>query len=198
MIITESSFLFLPSLLMFFGHRSLPTIIPSRPSPLVRAGKIAIRVCSITLHCQKYYLPRWRGEFERVMLSLTSPPWPMPKVRATGHRSEGTCSLFSFRRDTDSPANTVASYPLTRYAPSIKKAKRPFFVSSRNAPPQKRLLSMTRLWRGALCDDSRTAVKQTKSHNQQIVSSKLKRPFPTDLSMSWLLHFFAFERTVNV
>ena len=184
MIITAISFLFLPKLRWSKNIRRLPTITLSRPSPLVRAGKIAIRVCSITLHRQKHYLPRWSGEFERVMLSLTSPPWPMPKVRATGHRSEGTCSLLSFRRDTDSPANTVASYPLTRYAPSMKKAKRPFFVSSRNAPPQKRLLSMTRLWRGALRDDTRTAVKQTKSHNQQIVSSKLKRPFPTDLSMS--------------
>ena len=49
--------------------RRLLTIPPSRPSPLVRAGKIAIRVGSITLHCQKYYLPGWRGEFERVILS---------------------------------------------------------------------------------------------------------------------------------
>ena len=111
MIITAISFLFPPKLRWSKNIRRLPTITLSRPSPLVRAGKIAIRVCSITLHCQKYYLPRWRGEFERVMLSLTSPPWPMPKVRATGHRSEGTCSLLSFRRDTDSPANTVASYP---------------------------------------------------------------------------------------
>ena len=156
MIINAISFLFLPKLRWSKNIRRLPTITPSRPSPLVRAGKIAIRVCSITLHCQKYYLPRWRGEFERVMLSLTSPPWPMPKVRATGHRSEGTCSLLSFRRDTDSPANTVAPYPLIRYAPSMKKAKRPFFVSSRNAPPK------NDCWAWPVCGEERCVTTQER------------------------------------
>ena len=96
MIITAISFLFLPKLRWSKNIRRLPTITLSRPSPLVRAGKIAIRVCSITLHCQKYYLPRWRGEFERVMLSLTSPPWPMPKVRATGPGARAPVAFYLF------------------------------------------------------------------------------------------------------
>ena len=98
---------------------------------------------------------------------------------------QGTCSLLSFRHDADSPGNSVASYPLTRYARAIKKAKskwhgsasQPFFVSSRNAPP-----SQNGCWAWPVCGEERclttqkAAVKQTKSHNQQSVLSKLKVP----------------------
>ena len=38
--------------------QKLPTIPPSRPSPLVRAGKITIFVCYVLLHCPKYYSVR--------------------------------------------------------------------------------------------------------------------------------------------
>ena len=38
--------------------KKLPTIPSSRPSPLVQAGKIAISVCSVVPHCQKYHFLR--------------------------------------------------------------------------------------------------------------------------------------------
>ena len=124
MIITAISFLFLPKLRWSKNIRRLPTITPSRPSPLVRAGKIAIRVCSITLHCQKYYLPRWRGEFERVMLSLTSPPWPMPKVRATGPGARAPVAFYLFG---------VIQTPLRIQSPLIPDSLRPFYEKGKEA-----------------------------------------------------------------
>ena len=35
--------------------QKIPTIPPIRPSPLVCGGKMAISVCSIILHGQKYH-----------------------------------------------------------------------------------------------------------------------------------------------
>ena len=35
--------------------QKIPTIPPIQPSPLVCGGKMAISVCSIILHCQKYH-----------------------------------------------------------------------------------------------------------------------------------------------
>ena len=35
--------------------QKIPTIPPIWPSPLVCCGKMAISVCSIILHCQKYH-----------------------------------------------------------------------------------------------------------------------------------------------
>ena len=35
--------------------QKIPTIPPIQPSPLVCCGKMAISVCSIILHCQKYH-----------------------------------------------------------------------------------------------------------------------------------------------
>ena len=94
-------------------------------------------------------------------------PLPTSEFRlssqCTWSEPQCTCSLLSFRHDADSPANSVASYPLTRYAPSMKKAKskchgsasQPFFAWSRNAPLPKRLLRVTRLWGGVLRDNTK-------------------------------------------
>ena len=56
----RSSYECWPRLIQIAAYKKLSTISPNWPSPLVCAGKIAISVCSIILHCQKYhFLGRW-------------------------------------------------------------------------------------------------------------------------------------------
>ena len=61
--------------------QKIPTIPPIQPSPLVCGGKMAISVCSIILHCQKYHFLSWTESGFEDLSGTQSLPFSAPPVQ---------------------------------------------------------------------------------------------------------------------